>query len=144
MPFVSEEDYKLLRRAKLFDEQERERFRVKTQCDTCGYQSMDIRPESNTMCPMDRCHGGMEAFERKHPRAAETRKSEEATSMTEDERPRGKIRIWRGTFLHLGTPWKGGVLAFENPKASDWRVRRLYGIASNSFGFLGLMLLDRN
>lgn len=37
----------------------REKFRIKTQCDRCGFQSMDIYPEQNLMCPTSWCEGGM-------------------------------------------------------------------------------------
>jgi hypothetical protein len=37
----------------------REKWRYKTQCNSCGYQSMDIYPEQNLMCPTLHCEGSM-------------------------------------------------------------------------------------
>ena len=37
-----------------------ERFRVKSQCTICGYQSRDIRPDQNLLCPTSWCEGSME------------------------------------------------------------------------------------
>lgn len=48
-----------LRQKQEVDKQMREKFRIKTQCDRCGYQSMDIYPEQNMMCPTSWCEGGM-------------------------------------------------------------------------------------
>ena len=39
----------------------RESFRIKSQCNVCGYQSMDRLP--GNACPMDRCWGGMRSFD---------------------------------------------------------------------------------
>lgn len=39
-----------------------ERFRVKSQCSICGYQSLDIYPEQNSLCPTSWCEGSMEEF----------------------------------------------------------------------------------
>jgi hypothetical protein len=40
-------------------EQLKEKFRIKTKCSSCGYQSMDIYPEQNLMCPTIDCEGKM-------------------------------------------------------------------------------------
>lgn len=48
-----------LREKRYREEQAREAFRLKSVCDSCGYQSMDIYPEQNLMCPMIHCEGGM-------------------------------------------------------------------------------------
>lgn len=37
-----------------------ERFRIKSTCTSCGYQSMDIYPDQNCMCPLINCEGSME------------------------------------------------------------------------------------
>ena len=50
---------KALRDKKQRDAAIRESFRIKSQCDRCGYQSMDIRPEDDIMCPMLDCEGSM-------------------------------------------------------------------------------------
>lgn len=39
-----------------------ERFRIKSQCDYCGYQSMDIYPDENRPCPDYDCDGSMKAY----------------------------------------------------------------------------------
>lgn len=64
MPYVNQDRYENLLR---YEETERrsveaakERFRVKTRCNLCGYQSMDIYPQQNMMCPTSWCEGGME------------------------------------------------------------------------------------
>lgn len=45
------------------DRQDRElmeRFRLKSRCDLCGYQSLDIYPNQNLGCPSYDCNGYME------------------------------------------------------------------------------------
>lgn len=48
-----------LREKKKRDAEIIESFRFKSQCDSCGYQSMDIRPEENRPCPHCDCNGDM-------------------------------------------------------------------------------------
>jgi hypothetical protein len=50
---------KALRDKKQRDAAIMESFRIKSQCDRCGYQSKYIRPEDNLMCPMRDCEGSM-------------------------------------------------------------------------------------
>lgn len=59
---ISDQDFVRLQLAKAEDIQMTEVFRLKTQCNQCGYQSMDIYPEQNTVCPLDGCYGDMEDF----------------------------------------------------------------------------------
>ena len=58
---ITVEEYADYRRLKAAEDYHtatlRERFRIKSDCDACGYQSMDLRP--GNACPLDRCHGGM-------------------------------------------------------------------------------------
>lgn len=66
MPNITTERYQKLLRYEA-EEQRRnkiyaERFRVKSQCNTCGYQSMDIYPEQNSLCPISWCEGSMEVL----------------------------------------------------------------------------------
>lgn len=67
MPWISDGDMAMLRLAMIQREHIRERFRIKTQCSVCGYQSMDIYPEQMAACPHYRCSGGMEPYERSAP-----------------------------------------------------------------------------
>ena len=48
-----------LREKKRRDSEIMESFRIKSQCDSCGYQSMDIRSEDNRPCPHHDCNGSM-------------------------------------------------------------------------------------
>ena len=48
-----------LRREQERNKELQEWFRVKSVCNLCGYQSMEIYPEQNCMCPMNDCEGGM-------------------------------------------------------------------------------------
>lgn len=48
-----------LREKKEREKQFRDAFTLKSVCDTCGYQSMDIRPKDNRMCPIIDCEGAM-------------------------------------------------------------------------------------
>ena len=64
MPRVTIEQYQKLLRYEAEEHRQnkiaRERFRVKSKCNLCGYQSMDIYPNQNSMCPSLWCEGGME------------------------------------------------------------------------------------
>lgn len=48
-----------LREKKRRDAEIMESFRTKSQCDSCGYQSKDIRSEDNRPCPYHDCNGSM-------------------------------------------------------------------------------------
>lgn len=49
----------VLREKKRRDAEIMESFRTKSQCDSCGYQSKDIRPEEYRPCPHHECNGSM-------------------------------------------------------------------------------------
>jgi rubrerythrin len=53
-----------LREKKQREKELAERFRIKSVCDSCGYQSMDIYPDENRMCPSTWCEGGMIALDK--------------------------------------------------------------------------------
>ena len=63
MPYVTKERYeKLLEIEKRYEQNSaylKERFRIKSQCDICGYQSLDIYPKDNRPCPHWDCNGSM-------------------------------------------------------------------------------------
>ena len=63
MPYVTKERYETLLEIERRYEQNsahlKERFRVKSQCDCCGYQSLDIYPKENRPCPHWECRGVM-------------------------------------------------------------------------------------
>jgi hypothetical protein len=63
MPYVTKERYeKLLEIEKRYQQNSahlRERFRLKSQCNCCGYQSLDIYPNKNHSCPHWDCNGTM-------------------------------------------------------------------------------------
>ncbi len=59
MPWVSDEDFAVLRRAKAMEDRVMESFRIKSECSQCGYQSTSILPEQNLLCPLLRCSGAM-------------------------------------------------------------------------------------
>lgn len=64
MPYVTIEQYQKFLRYEAEEHRQnkivRERFRLKSQCSTCGYQSMDIYPKQNSLCPTSWCEGSME------------------------------------------------------------------------------------
>lgn len=62
MPEISEEDFELLTAAKHMRESFAESIRIKSVCQTCGYQSIDVPP--GLCCPMSRCDGAMREFKR--------------------------------------------------------------------------------
>lgn len=66
MPSITKERYQKLLRYEAEEQRRneiaRERFRVKSKCSLCGYQSMDIYPEQNSLCPTSWCEGSMEAL----------------------------------------------------------------------------------
>lgn len=53
-----------------------------------------------------------------------------------------KLRLIGNTFLHIGTPWRGGVVSFEGPGVPDRTIRKMYGLASKRIGFIGWMKLS--
>jgi C4-type Zn-finger protein len=63
MPYIKKERYeKLLEIEKRYEQNSaylRERFRIKSKCDSCGYQSMDIYPKDERPCPHWDCNGSM-------------------------------------------------------------------------------------
>jgi len=48
-----------LRLKNIHENELKNKFTIKSRCDSCGYQSMDIWPEYNRMCPMIDCEGMM-------------------------------------------------------------------------------------
>ena len=66
MPCITEDRYQKLMRYEAEEQRckeiARERFRVKSKCDLCGYESIDIYPNQNSVCPSLWCEGSMEAL----------------------------------------------------------------------------------
>jgi hypothetical protein len=64
MPYVTIERYQKLLRHEAEEQRlnkiVRERFRVKSKCNLCGYESMDIYPDQNSVCPSLWCEGSMD------------------------------------------------------------------------------------
>lgn len=63
MPYVTKERYEaLLAIEKQYQRNSayiKERLRIKSMCDSCGYQSLDIYPNKNSPCPHWDCNGVM-------------------------------------------------------------------------------------
>lgn len=52
-----------------------------------------------------------------------------------------KIRIYKGAFLHLGTPWREAHVHFPHVTQPDRPVTALWGLSAESIGFVGWIRL---